>query len=74
MTFRVSGPNTADGRMELWYFPTRKDADYFAKFICGETGKSYEVLQHIGTWCVEKPRPPVKFVKAALTNRRTDGL
>lgn len=74
--YRVVGPNTADGALSMWYFPTLKDANQFAKQLAEESPRpfgvsnrlgidhsgSVSVLKFIGRW---RPRiQPVEYIKA----------
>lgn len=61
--YRVSGKNTADGRLSLWYFPTQEDADRFAKHLVEDTSQDeVDVLLYVGSW--RKAKPPLEFIPA----------
>lgn len=47
--FRVRGPNTRDGVIDTWYFPTLELAQGFAKEMIQQTKAEYDILKFIGS-------------------------
>jgi hypothetical protein len=60
--YRVSGHNTADGRLSLWYFPTEDDANFFAKGLAESTKQEADVMLYLGSW--RQAKPPMEFIPA----------
>lgn len=56
LLYKVVGPNTRDGRLEVWNFPTLKTANEFAKQLARDTDVAVQVVKVIGVWQIE-PNP-----------------
>ena len=52
---KVIGPNTVNGQIEVWHFPSRVMADHFAKQLAADTNKPIEVAVVVGTWERQAP-------------------
>jgi hypothetical protein len=63
--FRVKGPNTADGRIHIWYMPTLEEAQTFAENIAKEVDAEYDIYEYVGSvrQIPLEPRP-IEFVPA----------
>lgn len=48
--YRVIGPNTADGALHSWYFPSEEDANRFAKDLAISTDQEIEVCKFVSCW------------------------
>lgn len=59
--YRVIGPNTSDGSLHSWYFPTLEAANDFAESLAHTTGEEVDVCKYLGSWRVVRP---MEFIKA----------
>lgn len=61
--FKVVGPNTSNGQLSMWHYPSAETANTFAEFLAKETHAKVMVLELIGTWQIKVA--PVEFVPAS---------